>query len=271
MRGLTGAILAIVFLTGGAAPTPTSAQAGLFKFIRTVQVTPDDKFPTGSLGYIHYLPATDRLLVIISPELPKPVMGCAGKGAAYKEYTTDMQATGKSGVLSCAPADGTSFMVDNTFYFVRMAKEKETVGWHLYKYDPVSWKTLAELFIPLDFPKEQDGGPTIAYVNGQLDITGEYRPSGGPFPDRTSGSHHRFLTTDLKPLAKKYLTDTPHVPEGTMLYVDGIYYYLAASTADGEELIVMKYDKDWKYLGVNNRQLKQAACPWPLRRSVAET
>jgi hypothetical protein len=55
-------------------PPQAEQEAGLFKFIRTVQVTPDANFGDGTLGYIHYVPATHRFVVILGPKhLENPV------------------------------------------------------------------------------------------------------------------------------------------------------------------------------------------------------
>jgi len=229
----------------------------LFKFVKTVQITPDSKFQNGALGYIHYVPATDRFNVIISPYLDKPIDGCTGKGFGYKEYTTDMEETGKSGIFSCAAADGTSAIIGDNFYFINMTAgpNNSWIGWHLAKYDAITWKKMAEVDIPLDYPKERDEGPTIAYLNGQLDITGEYFANGKLVLGK-SATHHHFFSTDLTFLGEKIIDDIPHVSEVSIIEANNIYYMLGATSFFGD-MIMMKYDKSWTYLGT--KELKEKA------------
>jgi uncharacterized protein YceK len=258
-------LLVIVFLAGygslvtAESPTPTApAQAGLLKLIRTVQVTPDDTFKTGSFARINYVPATDRFVVTFGTKasLDAQPGKCQGAGYAYKEYTTDMQETGKTGRIfwmpdACEAGDWGLVMVDNTLYLVKMhGVPGQWSGWRMFKYDAVSWKALAEVDVPLDLPKEKDNDPMVAYVNGQLDLSGQYDASGSPPPlEAGAATHHQFFSTDLKPLGKKILADTPHITGSSMIYVDGIYYFVTANAFMGD-LIVMKYDENWKYLGV---------------------
>jgi hypothetical protein len=165
LRHIIGIVLLIIgFLAGfgslatAQSPTPTtSAQAGLFKFVRTVQVTPDATFSNGGFVRVNYVPATDRLVVTFATKAelhPQPGK-CKGAGHVYKEYTTDMQETGKSGTLvwitsggpdSCQAGDWGSVMVDNTFYLVGGNP------WHLTKFDAATWEKLAAIDIPLKAP-----------------------------------------------------------------------------------------------------------------------
>jgi hypothetical protein len=83
-------------------PQP-GGQSKLFKFIRTVPVTPDDNFKNGSFARINYVPATDRFVVTFATRAGLQQSDCKGTGVAYKEYSTDMQATGKSGHIVWNP------------------------------------------------------------------------------------------------------------------------------------------------------------------------
>jgi hypothetical protein len=229
-----------------------TGQPGLFKFIQTIQITPDTRFLTGAFARINYVSATDRFVVTFGGRLAQPSGGCMDKVFSYKEYTTDMQKTGQAGVFSCAAADAGSVMVDNNYYFVAMhASSPTSIGWQITKYDAVNWKTLADVFLPLDLPRQTDNDPMVAYVNGQLDISAQYNASGAPPPKMTDGAatHHHFFSTDLQLLDEKILTDTPHITGSSLIYVDGIYYFITANGFLGD-VVVMKYDKDWKYLGV---------------------
>ncbi len=282
-----GSIVVIVFLAGCAAPTatpappatfppppatfpppPTLAQPArptssptLLKFIQTIQVTPDDEYLGGGFARINYVPATDRFVVTFGGRLAKPSGQCTDTGYSFKEYTTDMQETGKSGTFACDPADSGSVMVDNTYYFAAMTRKDQSIGWHLLKIDATSWKTLVDVFFPLDdYPKEGEADPMVAYVNGQVDVSSAYSTSGKP-PDLTTpagdyGTHHQLFSTDLRFVDKKILTDPPHIHGSDMVYVDGVYYLVTANLYDGD-VLVAKYDADWNYLG-GKTLIKQA-------------
>ena len=231
-------------------PTPESTgQPTLFKFIGTAPVTPDDNFLTGSFARVNYVPATEYMVVTFGTWLGQPSEGCIGKAHAYREYTLDMEATGKSGILNCEVADIGSVMVDNTYYFVGMHAESGSIGWRIIKYDAATWKSLADIFFPLQTPQEGDGDPMVAFVNGQLDVSSGYTEAGGPpAPGEGAGTHHQFFSPDLEFQEERILEDTPHIGGSSMIYVDGVYYFITSTSYTGD-VIVMKYDKDWNYIG----------------------
>jgi hypothetical protein len=225
----------------------------LFKFIQTVQVTPDENYLTGAFARINYLPATDRFVVTFGGRLAQPEhSGCTDKGFAYKEYTMDIQETGESGTFSCDGADAGSVMVGNNYYFAAMTTVGEQVGWHLLKIDVANWKTLIDTCFYVDYPREGEADPMVAYVNGQLDISSGYTAAGKmPDPIKPSGiygTHHQLFSADIQFLGKKIIVDPPHVHGSYMVYVEGIYYLVTADAYAGN-VIVIKYDRDWNYLG----------------------
>ena len=126
-------LLFLFILTIYFVPTGSFSQQSIFKFIRTVQITPDAKFPNyknGALGYIHYIPQTDRFAVMISTFLNQPEGGYEGKGVAFKEYSTTMQPTGRSWIINGAAADVTSQVIGNNLYLASMfAGETEGHRW----------------------------------------------------------------------------------------------------------------------------------------------
>jgi len=284
LHKLSGLFLAIVFLVGCAAPpapptlspiipppptfppppptfpplTPLgevvqpTAQSELFKFIQTIQVTPDDQFLTGCFARIHYVPATDRFVVLFDGILAKPAGNCTDAGNSYKEYTTDMQETGKVGTFACEPLDEGSLMVDNALYFAVIHRESEQDGWHLLKIDATDWTTLIDKFHALDSPVDNPMDPMVTFVNGQLDISSQYTVKGEPPNSETPagdyGTHHNFFSPDLESQGKMILTEPPHVNGSYMVYVEGVYYLVTSNLFDGD-VLVAKYDKDWKYLG----------------------
>jgi hypothetical protein len=234
---------------------PAQAQegSGLLTFVRTVEVTPDDHFLGGGFARINYVPATDHFVVTFGGPLAQPSGGCGDRGYSYKVYTTDLQETGETGTFACDPADSGSVMVDNGYYFAVMTRRAEQIGWHLLQIDAANWTTLVDTFFPLDYPQEGDADPMVAYVNGQVDISSAYTVAGvPPGPDTPAGSygtHHHFFTTHLQFIEERILTDTPHINGSSMIYVDGVYYLVTANLYDGN-VIVMRYDTDWNYLGM---------------------
>jgi hypothetical protein len=164
---------------------------------------------------------------------------------AYKEYTLDMQPTGKSGALYESGGDIGGLMVGNMFYAASM----DAIGWHIVKFDAVSWEKLADIKFALDPLSEMNGDMMLAFVNGQLDVGSQTLIAGEiSSPEIGAGTHHHFFTPDLDFLGKKILSDTSHITGSSMIYADGVYYLVSATAYTGD-VIVMKYDSDWKYLG----------------------
>ncbi len=216
---------------------------GLFKFIKTVQVTPDADFSGGGFVRINHVPATDRFVVTFG----------TADGYAYKEYTTDMKETGKHGIFTHGMGDSGSRLIGNDYYFVSMNMNPgQSPGWRIVKYNAADWTPLDSLDFPLDYPKEQSGDPMVAYVNGRIDISGQYNASG-QYPGLFDGAatFHYFFSTGLDSLEKKILSDSPHIVGSSMIFLDGVYCFISADAFLGD-MVVMKYDVDWKYLGVKN-------------------
>ncbi len=232
-------------------PGPPTQQA-LFRFIKTVQVTPDEEYLTGGFARINYVPATDHFVVTFGGALARPSAGCPDKGYSYKEYTLELEPTGRSGTFSCDLADAGSAMVDSSYYFAAMARQADKVGWHLLKIDAANWTTLVDTFFPLDYPKEGEADPMVAFVNGQVDISSGYNLTGKPHepsdPTGTYGSHHQLFSPDMRFLEERILTEPGHVHGSYMVFVDGVYYLVTADSYQGD-VIVAKYDANWKYLG----------------------
>ncbi len=234
------------------APLPTVKPTGpaeVFHFIRTVQVAPDDEFLTGGFVRIGYVPARDGFAVVFGTNLSRPAGGCADKGHAYKEYTLDMQPNGKSGVLNCGVGDSGGIMIENAYFDVGDHAENGTFGWQITKYDAVSWKSLATIYYKVKSPQEGEGDPLVSFANGQLIVGSGTSDTGKPPPPDEGGkSHLNFFSLDLAPQNKLIISDVPHRPEGSILYEGGTYYYITSNAYIGD-MIVMRYDKDWKFLG----------------------
>jgi len=232
-------------------PTPGQpVQPALFKFIQTTKVTPDDKVLDGGFIRLGYVPALDRIVAVFkSNKLVKPEAGSENGAHLYRIYTTDMQSDGETHVLNHGPggADSTELFVDNILYDVYFIIDP-FFGWHVTKYDAVTWKTLAEI----DYHVTDKGADIldemIMMVNGMLDISSIYLPTEQDSAASTS-THHNFFTPDLQFLNKRILADTENIEGSSMIFVDGKYYFITANEIHGD-VIVMTYDKDWKYLGM---------------------
>ncbi len=237
---------------------PTSitvaAQEPPIEFVRSIQVTPDDEFLTGSFARINYVPANNRFVVTFGTKASTEPNTSMGAGYAYKEYSLDMQETGKSGLIQwyfnvSEAGDSGSCMVNSTYYCAFVSQVNPAYGWTIIKYDAANWTRLGETFFPLENPNQGDLDPCVAYVNGHLDICNQYNPSG-IWPEGNS-SRHYFFTADLQPIGVVTADDTSHISGASIIFEDGIYYYVSADKFSGG-LVLMKYDSDWNYLGMKD-------------------
>ena len=239
---------------GPGASMTVAAQQAPIEFERTIQVTPDSEYLTGSFARINYVPATNCLVVTFGIKASTEPNTSLGAGYAFKEYDLNLQATGKSGIIQWYPnvteaGDSGSCMVNNTYYCAFVSQTNPEYGWTIIKYNATNWIRLGELFFPLEEPNQGNYDPCVAYVNGQLDICNQYNPSG--IWQQGFSSHHYFFTADLQPIGMVTVDDTPHISGASLIYEDGIYYYVSANVYNGG-LVLMKYDSDWNYLGMKN-------------------
>jgi hypothetical protein len=239
--------------------TPSVSTLSL-NLVKTIHVTPDATFHVASFPRINYVPATGQLVITFGSVVDKKDGVCQGAGYAHKGYTLDMQETGNSGYFifypnSCNAGDSGSVMVDNAYFgaFVSQLPEMP-YGWHLVKFDAVTWTSIAEKDVLLEAPHVGNTDPTVAYVNGQLDVSNQYNPDG--IWQEGSGSFHDFFSTDLQSLGSKTLADTALISGGSEIYIDGFYYIITANKYDGD-VVVAKYDSNWQYQSVKTLR-KQA-------------
>ena len=222
--------------------------AGLFKFVKKTQVTPDANFLIAGFVRVGYVPARDRLAVTFGSKFAQPVEGKL-TGHAYKEYALDMQPTGQFGVLNNEGGDCNGLVIGSAYYDVSMHNQADTIGWRISRFDVNNWTKTADLFFPVDFPRELEGDMMIAYVNGEIDLSSQYTTYGGPPPpDSGASTHHEFFSPDLQFRGKRILSDVPHILGSSLMFVDSIYYFVTATAYTGN-LIVMEYDRNWHYLG----------------------
>jgi len=98
----------------------------------------------------------------------------------------------------------------------------------------------------------QAADPTVALVNGQIDIS----DSNTDLP----GTHHHFFTTDLQLVSQRLLADTEHIGFSSMITLGGTTYFLSSRPGEPWSVIVMQYDPSWTYLGVRTLR-EDAATP----------
>jgi hypothetical protein len=243
-------------------PTPAqpTANPGLFRLMKEVQVTPADNFLGGDFVRIAYVPGKDRMAVTFRAKLDQAEGGCSdGHGYAYAEFNRDMVPTGDYGVISCfAATDAGGLFVEDDFYLASMGHDNQTGrdGWHLTKFDAVTWKVLVSPFFhPLDGGDrigESPVDPMVAFVNGQIDVSSVYwfSPDEELGPYTGHATHHQFFSTDLQFIGKRVLSDVPHIQMNSMIVADGVTQFVAATSFLGGNIVVMQYDKEWNSLGV---------------------
>jgi len=250
---IAAAVLAILLIIAFALPQ-LSPKAPSLRFNRTIQVTPDKDFNTGSFARINYVPSTNRFAVTFGTKGSKVGGHCNGTGYAYKEFTTDMVYTGKSGFLiafppdSCEAGDSGSVMVGNDYYIVTFSTEhsNELV---ITKFNASDWSVLAKTPMPLDDSHESGSDPCVAFFNGQLDVSDQYNAED--IWQEGYSSFHNFYSPDLQYLRKMILSDSPHISGASMIFADNNYYIISATSYDGG-LVVLRYDRNWNYLGAKN-------------------
>jgi len=224
------------------------------EFRHSIQVTPDHEFLTGSFARINYVPANDRFVVTFGIKASTEPNTSLGAGYAFKEYDLDLLETGNFGIIQWYPnvtgaGDSGSCMVNNTYYCAFVSQTNPEYGWTIIKYNATNWTRLEELFFPLEEPNQGNYDPCVAFVNGHLDICNQYNPSG--IWQQGFSSRHYFFTPNLQPMGMVTVNDTPHISGASLIYEDGIYYYVSANVYNGG-LVLMKYDSDWNYLGMKN-------------------
>ena len=230
----------------------TTPPAGVFTFVKSVQVTPDARFKTGSFARVNYVPGKDQMVVTFGTKASTVKGAHMGAGYAYKEYTLDMEPTGDADTITWNPTtdeanDSGSRMVGNNYYFAHVPTDPGMpYCWRLTKYDAITWTKVAQKYILLNNPSEANLDPSIACLGAILDVSDQYNPTG-IWPEG-SMSHHHFFTLDLDSLGTKILADTPHISGATMMKAGAITYFISADSYAGD-LVVMKYDSIWNYLG----------------------
>jgi len=238
-----------------------TGQTGLFKFMKTVQVTPVDNLVGGQFVRIGYVPGRDRIVATFKARLGQAQGDCTGIFAlAYREYTLDMLETGKDNIINCyaGPDIGGLFSWDD-YYYVAMGHDNvnNVDGWFLARYNAVTWTSLVEpFFYPLAAGELPDD-PMTALVNGQIDISSHFKSANEMGPGQAT--HHQFFTPDLKFINKRVLSEIPHINLSSMIAINGVTNFITSTNLLGD-LVVMRYDPNWNYLGMQTLK-QQASAP----------
>jgi len=129
-------------------------QSPLFTFVRSVQVTPNNIADGGGFARTWHVPATGSLVVIFygpSKAIGINPTGCEKAGNFYKEYTLEMDETGREGAVQCAPLgnDFGSLMTGSMFYTANTIfdRSSERKGWLLAEYDVSAGETAARVLM----------------------------------------------------------------------------------------------------------------------------
>lgn len=238
-------------------PSPTISTGGsLFKLVKEVQVAPGGNQTNASFARIGYVPGRDALIVTFDTMLTRPEGNCTTKGYAWTEYTLDMTATGRQGLINCygGAMDTGVLFEGNDFYFAYQAPDPTTPGsqgWLLARYNAVTWTTSKSFFFQLA-QTEDPGDPMFAVVNGLIDISSKVENVNRSDPNCSFGNcwtHHQFFTMDLQFVEERVLKDTMHNNLTSMLQTaDGVVHFVAGAALIGD-IYAMRYDRNWNYLG----------------------
>jgi hypothetical protein len=252
-----------IFVTSWTQAQPTG-QISLFKHVKSVQVTPSDNYQNADFVRIGYVPGRNRFIVTFNTMVSDSGWCSESFDAfyglyrvyAYKEYTADMDETGKDSIVSChGTTDTGGLLIGDDLYLASMEFQNSVPGWYLARFNTVTWASLVEYFYPFSDFNMQAADPTVAFVNGQIDISGIYEVGGG--------THHNFFTTDLQFVRKMLLSDTPHNGFSAMITLGGITHFLSSRAGTPQApwaVIVMHYDLNWAFLGVKSLR-EHAATP----------
>jgi hypothetical protein len=244
-------------LTAQPSPTPArpAEQPEIFTHLKTVAVTPAGNFQKASFTRVGYVPGRDAMIVTFDTVLEKPEGECGDKAYGYREFNLDMVETGDRGIINCYGGiiDSGGLFVGDDFYYAFQAGAGNTEGWILAKYNAVTWEaTVPEAFFGLPHGYN-NGDPMMAVVNGQIDVSSKIMtdPSDpGDCPFMHCWTHHEFFTKDLVYVETRVLKDAYNVNLSSLVQTeDGVVHFVTADSYGGNA-IVMRYDRDWKYLGV---------------------
>lgn len=249
---------------------PNGSSESLVSLEKVIEVTPDDKYSYGAFCRVGYAAERNEFLVTFgganalvqqefSDSYVRPGGAEGGNGYSYKYYSVDdFEYTGENGVVINAGGDSASVMVDDKYYYLLSGKvpEIKTVGeWMITEFNANTMEQVNQVAIDIDTDYDILSDQMLAYANNFL-IASSLYVAEGTNQDRKlvnstkgEGTHNHLFTKDLVPVDFFRLSDTPHSNGGYVVYQNEIYNYITSTGFFGD-LIVMQYDKNWKYLGV---------------------
>lgn len=227
------------------------------KISKELEITPTDDYATGTFCRFYYDENKSEFFATFGTGQGQIGSenyiggGEGGQGAAYAYYSPDMKATGETGYYIYGGGDLATNKIENFLYHLSGGKD----GWKISKFDISTWKKVDEESIKLD--KNQGGNDEmLASINGLLDASSGYgeeangADTSNEKKDPTVGiyTHHNLIDESLKLVDSFVLKDVRHANGSSMIYVDDVYQFVSTTAFFGD-LLVMQYDKDWKFLG----------------------
>ena len=233
----------------------------LISFKKLVAITPDDAYSYGAFCRVNKVPSEDKFFVTFggsnrevqqSNQTFSPFGGAeGGNGYSYKIYDANFDYTGKTGLIHSGGGDAASVMADDYYYFLIGAPPND---WIIKKFDPSSLEIVDSVIIDMTPGSEILNDMMLAYANNNLIASGLYDATGTAGGDQTKSdptagmaTHNRLFNTDLDFIDRFILNDVPHINGSYVVFANNAYNYIT-STAFFGDLIVMRYDTNWKFI-----------------------
>lgn len=239
----------------------TDTGESLVTFEKTVAVTPDDTYSYGAFCRVNQVPSSENFFVTFggsnrdvqqSIKTFSPFGGAeGGNGYSYKIYDSDFSYTGETGVIHSGGGDAASVLADGYYYFLVGTPPND---WIIKKIDTSTWEMVDSTVIDMETGTEILNDMMLAYANGNLIASGLYDANGDAGGDQKKtdptagmGTHNHLYDTSLKFIERFVLDDVPHINGSYVVFANDVYNYITSTSFFGD-LIVMQYDKDWKFI-----------------------
>lgn len=228
---------------------------------KVVAVTPDETYQYGAFCRVNRVPSEENFFVTFggsnrdvqqSGKTFSPFGGAeGGNGYSYKIYDADFSYTGETGVIHSGGGDAASVMADGYYYFLAGTPPND---WIIKKIDPSIWETVDSTVVDMETDTEILNDMMLAYANGNLIASGLYDASGAASGDQKKtdptlgmATHNHLYDTDLAFVEEFVLDDVPHINGSYVVFANDEYHYVTSTSFFGD-LIVMRYDEDWKFI-----------------------
>jgi len=220
--------------------TTTTTVSVTFEKVKDITVIPDDTFENGGYFSRIFQKNEGGFFVTFQTDQPDP-----GTDFGYKDYTEDLAETGSSGIFRNAQSCDYAAAFSGDFYYF-CSIDMETGFMDLVKYDR-DWREVKQVAVELE-DNEVGYDQMLALVNNRLILSSFVEPDGVPDANLGGATYHYLYGTDLEFEQKMILDDTMHINGASMTFVDDVYYYVSSTSYFGD-IIIMKYDTSWNYLG----------------------